>query len=126
MMVFNHAKTPPWPEWRNWQTRQLEGLVRNFSGAGSSPVSGITCGSRLLMLALRDAIRGTDLPCELARTGFREVAIIVKKRLFAVHAPQIDATYSHVSADLDQHIIEAIHCFGQCWHGPKTAIMAPA
>ncbi len=28
------------PEWRNWQTRQLEGLVRLQAGAGSSPVSG--------------------------------------------------------------------------------------
>ncbi len=33
---------PPAPEWRNWQTRQLEGLVRIFAGAGSSPVSGTT------------------------------------------------------------------------------------
>jgi hypothetical protein len=30
----------PAPEWRNWQTRQLEGLVRIYAGAGSSPVSG--------------------------------------------------------------------------------------
>ena len=29
------------PEWRNWQTRQLEGLVRSQAGAGSSPVSGM-------------------------------------------------------------------------------------
>ena len=41
MMVFDvDVKTPPEPEWRNWQTRQLEGLVRLISGAGSSPVSG--------------------------------------------------------------------------------------
>ena len=29
------------PEWRNWQTRQVEGLVGLTSSAGSSPVSGI-------------------------------------------------------------------------------------
>ncbi len=35
---IDRAKTTP--EWRNWQTRQLEGLVRLQAGAGSSPVSG--------------------------------------------------------------------------------------
>ena len=30
----------PLPEWWNWQTRQLEGLVPVTRGAGSSPVSG--------------------------------------------------------------------------------------
>ncbi len=29
------------PEWRNWQTRQVEGLVGVIPSAGSSPVSGI-------------------------------------------------------------------------------------
>ena len=29
------------PEWRNWQTRQVEGLVALTGSAGSSPVSGI-------------------------------------------------------------------------------------
>ena len=28
------------PEWRNWQTRQVEGLVAFTGSAGSSPVSG--------------------------------------------------------------------------------------
>ena len=28
MMVFEADEDAPWPEWRNWQTRQLEGLVR--------------------------------------------------------------------------------------------------
>ena len=32
---------PHLPEWRNWQTRQLEGLVGLQARAGSSPVSGI-------------------------------------------------------------------------------------
>ena len=35
---IDRAKTTP--EWRNWQTRQLEGLVRLQAGAGSSPVVG--------------------------------------------------------------------------------------
>jgi hypothetical protein len=30
----------PQPEWRNWQTRQVEGLVALTGSAGSSPVSG--------------------------------------------------------------------------------------
>src|SRR5436190_897522 len=29
------------PEWRNWQTRQVEGLVAFTGSAGSSPVSGM-------------------------------------------------------------------------------------
>ena len=33
------------PEWRNWQTRQVEGLVTFTGRAGSSPVSG-TCSIR--------------------------------------------------------------------------------
>jgi hypothetical protein len=28
------------PGWRNWQTRQLEGLVLRIRGAGSIPVPG--------------------------------------------------------------------------------------
>jgi hypothetical protein len=32
------------PEWRNWQTRQVEGLVTFTGRAGSSPVSGIQTG----------------------------------------------------------------------------------
>jgi hypothetical protein len=28
------------PGWRNWQTRQLEGLVLRIRGAGSTPVPG--------------------------------------------------------------------------------------
>jgi hypothetical protein len=43
MIVFVAYEDAPLPEWRNWQTRQLEGLVRLISGAGSSPVSGIAC-----------------------------------------------------------------------------------
>lgn len=31
---------PAAPEWRNWQTRQVEGLVRVIPRAGSNPVSG--------------------------------------------------------------------------------------
>ena len=40
MMGFQAHEDAPEPEWRNWQTRQLEGLVRLQAGAGSSPVSG--------------------------------------------------------------------------------------
>jgi hypothetical protein len=32
------------PGWRNWQTRQLEGLVLRTRGAGSIPVPGIELG----------------------------------------------------------------------------------
>ena len=35
------VKVAIWPEWRNWQTRQVEGLVAFTGSAGSSPVSGI-------------------------------------------------------------------------------------
>ena len=34
------------PEWRNWQTRQVEGLVPSNGSAGSSPVSGTAIGAR--------------------------------------------------------------------------------
>src|SRR5690606_22474732 len=35
------APLAPAPRWRNWQTRQLEGLVSLTARAGSSPVLGI-------------------------------------------------------------------------------------
>ncbi len=44
------------PEWRNWQTRQLEGLVRIYAGAGSSPVSGNSSGETFQVLRTRDAL----------------------------------------------------------------------
>jgi hypothetical protein len=38
---------PTAPEWRNWQTRQVEGLVAFTGSAGSSPVSGTLKGKDL-------------------------------------------------------------------------------
>src|SRR6266446_2871808 len=61
------------PEWRNWQTRQVEGLVAFTGSAGSSPVSGtlkakglgqLTCSwpsssAKILLLLFR--WRGTHM-----------------------------------------------------------------
>ena len=53
------------PEWWNWQTRQLEGLVPVIRGAGSSPVSGTMQRARGGATGRGSA--GIDGPAALAR-----------------------------------------------------------
>ncbi len=43
------------PEWRNWQTRQVEGLVTFTGRAGSIPVSGTLQGKELRQIGFAQA-----------------------------------------------------------------------
>ena len=53
------------PGWRNWQTRQLEGLVLRIRGAGSTPVPGNKIDYRLLIIDYLTVVEKQKHLCHL-------------------------------------------------------------